>query len=84
MLVAPGNPRGIEADAGVGLRGLVTRLGLGFVPLPWEPFQVATTRDATGGLHPILTALAQPAVRDRITALGGYDLRSAGEVVELR
>jgi len=72
-----------EADAGLGLRSAATPLGLDFVPLSWEPFQVATTRRETGGLRPLLTALGDPAVAGRIVALGGYDLAGAGEVIEV-
>jgi putative molybdopterin biosynthesis protein len=72
-----------EADAALGLRSAAAPLGLDFVPLSWEPFQIATTRAESGGLQPILDALADPAVTQRITALGGYDLAHAGEVIEV-
>jgi molybdate-binding protein len=72
-----------EADAGLGLRSAATPLGLDFVPLAWEPFQVATTRAESGGLAPLLDALRDPAVATRIVALGGYDLAAAGEVREV-
>jgi putative molybdopterin biosynthesis protein len=72
-----------EADAGLGLRSAATPLGLDFVPLSWEPFQVATTRAQSGGLTPLLDALAAPAMGERIVALGGYDLAGAGEVIEV-
>jgi molybdate-binding protein len=72
-----------EADAGLGLRSAATPMELDFVPLAWEPFQVATTREQSGGLAPLLTALADPATSERIVALGGYDVGGAGEVVEV-
>jgi molybdate-binding protein len=72
-----------EADAGLGLRSAATPMGLDFVPLAWEPFQIATTRAQTGGLAPLLAALADPATAERIVALGGYDIAGAGEVVEV-
>jgi molybdate-binding protein len=72
-----------EADAGLGLRSAATPLGLDFVPLSWEPFQVATTRAESGGLRPLLAALGEAAVARRIVALGGYDLAGAGEVVDV-
>ena len=72
-----------EADAGLGLRSAATPLGLDFVPLSWEPFQVATTRRQSGGLRPLLDALATPAVAERIAALGGYDIAGAGEVIDV-
>src|SRR4051812_43840141 len=45
-----------EADAGLGLRSAATALGLDFVPLSWEPFQVATTREHSRGVQPLLDA----------------------------
>lgn len=72
-----------EAEAALGLRSAAAPLGLDFVPVAWEPFQVATTRAESGGLRPVLDALADPAVAGRIRALGGYDLKSAGEVIEV-
>src|SRR3954453_7403806 len=72
-----------EADAGLGLRSAATPMGLDFVPLSWEPFQIATTRAQTGGLAPLLAALADPATAERIVALGGYDIAGAGEVLEV-
>jgi putative molybdopterin biosynthesis protein len=72
-----------EADVGLGLRSAATPLGLEFVPLLWEPFQVATPRTESGGLCALLDALDDPAVAARIDALGGYDLAGAGEVVDV-
>jgi len=72
-----------EADAGLGLRSAATPLGLDFVPLSWEPFQVATTRAESGGMAPLLDALAAPGMAERIAALGGYDIADAGEVIEV-
>jgi molybdate-binding protein len=72
-----------EAETGLGLRSAATPLGLDFVPLSWEPFQVATTRPESGGLRPLLTALGDAAVAQRIVALGGYDLAGAGEVINV-
>jgi len=72
-----------EADAGLGLRSAATPLGLDFVPLSWEPFQVATTREQCGGVQPLLDALAEPAVGERILGLGGYDLAGAGELLDV-
>src|SRR3954463_15458822 len=72
-----------EADAGLGLRSAATPLALDFVPLSWEPFQVATTRAQSGGLSPLLDMLAAPAMAERIVALGGYDIDGAGTVVDV-
>jgi molybdate-binding protein len=72
-----------ETDAGLGLRSAATPLGLDFVPLSWEPFQIATTREQSGGVRPLIGALADAAVAARIVALGGYDLAGAGEVIDV-
>jgi molybdate-binding protein len=70
-----------EADTGLGLRSAALTFGLDFVPLASEPFEIATTRAQTGGLQPLLRALAQPDVRSHVEALGGYELSRAGDVV---
>jgi molybdate-binding protein len=72
-----------EADAGLGLRSAAAPLGLDFVPVAREPFQIATTRADSGGVRPLVDALAQSTVAQRIATLGGYDLAGAGEVIEL-
>jgi molybdate-binding protein len=72
-----------EADAGLGLRSAATPLDLDFVPIAWEPFQIATTRAQAGGVSPLIAALEDPDLSRRIAELGGYDLAGAGDVVEL-
>jgi putative molybdopterin biosynthesis protein len=71
-----------EADVGLGLRSAALTFGLDFVPLVEEPFEIITTRAQTGGLEPLLRALADADVRRRVERLGGYDLSRAGEVVD--
>jgi molybdate-binding protein len=73
-----------EADTGLGLRSAARTFGLDFVPLASEPFEIATTRAQSGGLEPLLRALAQPDVHSHVEALGGYDLSRAGDVVPAR
>lgn len=72
-----------ESDAGLGVRAAAAPLGLDFVPVASEPFQIATTQEHAGGLQPLLRALADPAVIARIEDLGGYDLLGAGEILEM-
>ena len=60
-----------EADAGLGLRSAALPLGLDFVPIASEPFEVATTESEAGGVGPLLSLLADPLVRARIERLGG-------------
>ena len=62
------------ADAAVGLRAAAETLELDFVPLVWEPFELALPEDALGAAGDLLTALgAAP-------AMPGFDLADAGAV----
>ena len=72
-----------EADAGLGLRSAAVPLGLDFVPVASEPFEVATTEGEAGGVAPLLCLLTDPDIRARIERLGGHDLAHAGELIEL-
>jgi molybdate-binding protein len=70
-----------SADAGVAPRALAERFGLGFVPLVREPVDVAVAGADVSGLDPLVRALRRADVRQRIEALGGYDLAESGTVV---
>jgi putative molybdopterin biosynthesis protein len=62
------------ADAAVGLRAAAETLGLDFVPLAWEPFELALPEDALGAAGDLLAAVgAAP-------AMPGFDLADAGAV----
>jgi len=71
-----------EADAGLGIRSVADALGLAFVPLVQERFDLVVPERHLE--HPALRALLeqvrQPAFRREVEALGGYDPRHAGEV----
>ena len=71
------------ADAALGLRSAAHELALDFIPLTWEPYDVALPASALGAARPLITALRDPAVRKTITALGGYELTEAGTVHDL-
>jgi molybdate-binding protein len=69
-----------QADTGLGVRAAATALGLGFVPVAWENFDIVLSGDALPAAEPLITALRTPAVQSSIGALGGYDLSRAGAV----
>jgi molybdate-binding protein len=69
-----------QADTGLGVRAAATALGLGFVPVAWEDFDIVLSGDALPAAEPLITALRTPAVQSSIGALGGYDLSGAGAV----
>jgi molybdate-binding protein len=68
------------ADAGVAVRSVAALLGLDFVPLTWEPFDLALPAEALGSIGPLLDAVLDGQVQARIAALGGYDLCEAGAI----
>lgn len=69
------------ADAGVAVRSAAAALGLDFVPLAWEPFDLALPAEALPRAEPLLAALTAPEVTGRAGELGGYDLEGSGAVV---
>lgn len=73
-----------QADAGLGVRAAATALGLDFVPLTWEDFDIVLGANALTSAEPLIAALRSPAVRSVVRSLGGYDLSQAGEVRVLR
>ncbi len=66
-------------DAGLAVRAVAESVGVDFVPVEWEDFELAVTPRAFGLVGPLLDVLAAPSVRQRVTALGGYDLLRSGE-----
>jgi molybdate-binding protein len=68
------------ADAGVCVRSAAAILGLDFVPLAWEPFDLVLPDEALSRAEPLLASLADPAVSSRAEGLGGYDLDGSGAV----
>ena len=66
------------ADTALGLRATVTDLGLEFLPLTWESYDVALAAAALGAVRPLITAVTNPDVQGAISMIGGYDLTDAG------
>jgi molybdate-binding protein len=62
------------ADAAIGLRATADALGLEFVPLAWEPYELALPGEALGLAADLLAAVGSA------PALPGFDLAGAGEV----
>lgn len=71
------------AETGVAVRAAASLLGLDFVSLAWEPFDLALPASRLGSAAPLLDALADPATLARIEALGGYDLEDTGRVLRV-
>lgn len=71
------------ADIGLGLRAAANDLDLDFIPLTWEPYDIALGGEALGAARPLITALRTPEVQASISHLGGYDLEPAGTLEPL-
>ena len=76
-----------QADVGMGVRSIARLLGLDFVPLQEErydlviPTQFLTTHP---GLSALLDTIVSRPFRTEVEALGGYDTRDAGKIQNLR
>ncbi len=75
------------ADAAVAPLAVARLLGLDFVPLETERYDLVIPKelvDEHPGVRRLLDALSTRAVRRELEALGGYDTTHTGEVVEAR
>ncbi len=71
-------------DAGIGVEPIARLLGLGFVPLQTERFDLVVPSKFLAdhpGVARLLEALVSREVRAEIDALGGYSTRETGKVV---
>lgn len=70
------------ADCGLGVRSAANALGLDFVPIEREEYDLVFRRDfyqsALG--QALLAAIRSPAFRQAVVRLGGYDVASSGTV----
>jgi molybdate-binding protein len=75
MAVAAG-----QAEAGLGVRAAAAALGLEFTPLAWEDFDIVLSGDDLPAAEALIETLRDHAVRESVSALGGYDVSRAGAV----
>jgi len=71
------------ADCGMGVRAAAEALGLDFVPVGWERYDLVIPREHWESelLAPLRTLLHDPAFRSAVAALPGYDPDSMGTLV---
>ena len=69
-----------QADAGVAVEAAATALGLGFVSLEQERYDLVIPNHFLNhtGVQALLDLLRQPSLRRRVETLGGYDASSMG------
>lgn len=71
------------ADCGLGVRGAAVALGLEFIPIGWERYDLVVPRSFWESplLAPLRALLAEPRFREAVAALPGYDPAEMGRVV---
>ncbi|MDB5073700.1 MAG: molybdenum cofactor synthesis domain protein [Candidatus Eremiobacteraeota bacterium] len=77
QLVANGS-----ADTGLAIRAAARAFGLDFVPIAWEPYDLALPVPALDEprIARLIAILREPAFRAEVEALGGYDCAHGGDV----
>ncbi len=72
-----------SADAGLGIRAVALALGLGFVPVASERYDLAIRSDALeseSGVR-LMELICEDGFREVVVALGGYDPRESGGIL---
>ena len=75
------------ADAGIGVRSAAAICGLEFVPLQRERYDLLIPKrhyESLSGMKVFLDTIVSKRFRDEIEALGGYDTRDSGKIINLR
>ena len=69
-----------QADTGIGVEAAATALGLGFVPLEEERYDLVIPNHFLdhAGVQVLLDLLRQSGLRRPVETLGGYDVSSMG------
>jgi len=74
------------ADAGVGVRSAAAICGLDFIPMQRERYDLIIPKahyENLPGLRTLLDTIVSKPFREELEALGGYDTRESGKVVEM-
>jgi molybdopterin molybdotransferase/putative molybdopterin biosynthesis protein len=74
------------ADAGVGIRAAAAIYGLDFVALQRERYDLIIPKkfyETLAGLKALLDIIVSRRFRDELEALGGYDTKDTGNIVEM-
>jgi molybdate-binding protein len=75
------------ADAGIGVRSAAAISGLTFVPLQRERYDLVIPKayyETLSGMKTLLDTIVSKSFRNELEALGGYDTRDTGTIVEMR
>lgn len=71
------------ADVGLGIRSAAKALGLDFVPIAWERYDLLMTREFlhSSSMDKLFGIISSRQFKDQVLSLGGYDVSSSGEVM---
>lgn len=71
------------ADAGLGIRSAARALGLDFVPMAWERYDLLMTKEFlhSSSMDKLLSIILSPQFKSQVASLGGYDVSRSGEVM---
>jgi putative molybdopterin biosynthesis protein len=74
---------GGRVDVGLGVLSAARALGMDFIPLRSEQYDLVMPRESYESdlLQPLLTLIRSAAFQHQVEALGGYDVSTMGEVV---
>jgi molybdate-binding protein len=77
---------GGAADVGLATRTTAQLLGLDFIPLTRERFDLLVPKDRffTRGIQALLGIIGSRAFRERVDTLGGYDVTESGRIINPR
>ena len=73
------------ADVGISVRSVAAITGLDFIPLQRERYDLVVPKvyyETLQGLRVLLDTIVSKSFRDELEALGGYDTRDTGKIVE--
>lgn len=78
--------QGGTADVGLGIRTAANALGLDFIPLTPERYDLAIPRLflKTAAIDSLLKVIRSDEFKQVVTARGGYDVRDTGKIMERR
>jgi molybdopterin molybdotransferase/putative molybdopterin biosynthesis protein len=72
------------ADTGIGVRAAASICGLDFIPLQRERYDLVIPKahyETLSGLQVLLDTIVSKSFRDELEALGGYDTRETGKIL---
>jgi putative molybdopterin biosynthesis protein len=71
------------ADVGLGIRSAAKALGLDFVPVAWERYDLLVSQGFlhSSSMDKLFSIMSSEDFKSRVSSLGGYDVSDSGEVM---